>query len=270
MANGRMLESYLDRSGAGVSVSLDEGVACLGGCDTKRCYAECFVLLWRNGKLETESLPKLPTPCANSVGVLFNGKIYVAGGIDRPDAASTLKSFYSLDLKNLPAGWHELDPWPGTGRMLATIGALDGSIYLFGGADLKPGAGDNAKPERVWLRDAFRYEVGGKWRRIADLPRVAVAAPSPAPTLGQSQLLVLGGDDGAQVNAPPQSHRGFRRDVLAYHAMANTWTTAGELPFSLVTTPAVVWHDRIVVPSGEARPGVRSNQVWAAEITARQ
>jgi N-acetylneuraminic acid mutarotase len=77
-------------------------------------------------------------------------------------------------------------------------------------------------------------------------------------------LLVLGGDDGAQVDFPPTEHRGFPRDVLAYDATTDSWTTMDELPFGLVTTPSVNWNGRIVVPGGEARPGVRSTEVWAA------
>jgi N-acetylneuraminate epimerase len=139
-----------------------------------------------------------------------------------------------------------------------------GSIFLLSGAGLKPG--DDGKPERVWLKDAYRYTPGQGWQRIADLPRVAVAAPSPAPALRQAQLLVLGGDDGAQAKLPQQSHTGFRRDVLAYQTTTNKWSTLDELPFSLVTTPAVLWHDRVVIPGGEQRPGIRSNKVWAATI----
>jgi hypothetical protein len=32
-----------------------------------------------------------------------------------------------------------------------------------------------------------------------------------------------------------------------------------------VTTPAVRWHNRIVIPSGEMRPGIRSPEVWATK-----
>ena len=40
---------------------------------------------------------------------------------------------------------------------------------------------------------------------------------------------------------------------------------AGEMPFSLVTTSTAIWQDGIVVPGGEARPGVRSTAVWSAK-----
>jgi len=40
----------------------------------------------------------------------------------------------------------------------------------------------------------------------------------------------------------------------------------GEAPFSLVTTPAVEWAERIVVPGGETRPGVGSPVVWGLNV----
>jgi N-acetylneuraminic acid mutarotase len=85
--------------------------------------------------------------------------------------------------------------------------------------------------------------------------------------LGSSQLLILGGDDGAQAKLLQQSHTGFRRDILAYDTAGDNWTTIGELPFSLVATPSVRWRNRIIIPGGEERPGIRSNKVWEAEIT---
>lgn len=248
----------------GVSVSAGDGVACLGGGDADRGYTACFLLEYRDGGLTTTPLPHLPKSCINFAGVWLNDAIYVAGGIERPDATSTLKTFWSLELKNLSSGWRELESWPGSGRMLATIGAQSGSIFLFSGTDLKPG--DDGKPQRIWLKDAYRYTPRRGWQRIADLPRVAVAAPNPAPALGPSQLLVLGGDAGDQAELPPETHSGFRRDVLAYHTITNQWHKFDELPFGLVTTPTVKWNDAFVIPGGEERPGIRSNKVWAAKI----
>ena len=147
--------------------------------------------------------------------------------------------------------------------MLATAGAHDGSFYVFGGAALHPSA--DGKPVRDWLRDAWRYTPGRGWKRIADLPRAAVAAPSPAP-IANGKLLILGGDDGAQVNTPPAQHQGFRRDVLAYDPKTDRWEQSGEMPFAHVTTGVVRWKNHFVIPSGEVRPGVRSPEVWSAQM----
>ena len=116
----------------------------------------------------------------------------------------------------------------------------------------------------LFRSDAYRYTPGKGWTRLADLPRVAVAAPSPAAEVG-GKLLVIGGDDGAQVSVAPTDHKGFTREVLAYDPATDKWRRGGEAPFSLVTTTLAQWGGRIVVTGGEQRPGVRSPSVWAAK-----
>jgi N-acetylneuraminic acid mutarotase len=145
--------------------------------------------------------------------------------------------------------------------MLAVAGSLDESFYLFSGVQL---SGDNpGKPVRHYLKDAYRFSPATGWSRIADLPRPAVAAPSPAiPRDGQ--LLVLSGDDGELVNFEPKSaHPGFPRDVLAYDPAADRWTKLGDSPLSRATAPVVLRSGSAVVVSGEARPGRRTLEVWA-------
>ncbi len=246
--------------GYGVSLSTPQGLACLGGSDADRHYADGFLLRWTGKDLATTKLPSLPQPVANACGALIGNTIYVAGGLASPTATTTLKTFYALQLDNLTAGWQTLEPWPGPQRMLA-VAASDGrSFYLIGGTALS--AGPQGEPVRTWLQDAYRYVPKQGWQRLADMPRPAVAAPTPAPWFQHSHLLILGGDDGQQLNTPPTEHRGFPRNILAFNVQANRWESAGSLPFSLVTTVAVADGDSVVIPGGEARPGIRSTQVW--------
>jgi N-acetylneuraminic acid mutarotase len=249
--------------GYGAAVTTKDGMACIGGSDAKHHYADTFLLRYSEGKVAAQKLPSLPRSCANFSGAFLANTIYVAGGTERPDATEALKTFWSLDVSRPDAGWRELDPWPGPERMLATVGVRDGSLFLFSGAALK--AGPDGKPRREWLRDAYRFTPGKGWKRIADLPRAAVAAPAPSPVVN-GKLLVLGGDDGTQVNTALTEHKGFPRDVLAYDPGDDKWERFGELPFALVTTMAVVWDDRLVIPGGEARPGVRSPEVWSLDV----
>lgn len=255
-------------SGYGVSVTHGGGVVCAGGSDARGHHRDTFLLRWRNGAMGVEPMPPLPRPAANLCGAILGDTLYVAGGIETPDATAAMRTFWALDLSDPKAPWRELEPWPGPARMLAVAGAQDGGFFLLGGADLRPGP--DGRPERIWLRDAYRFRPDDGWKRIADMPRPAVAAPSPAPAVGQSHLLVLGGDDGSQLATPPTKHRGFPREVLAYHTITDAWTTMGEVPFSLVTTPSVTWDASIVVPGGEARPGVRSHDVWSASVARRK
>ena len=245
--------------GYGVALSHARGLVCAGGSGPDRHHTATWILGWLGGRLTTTSLPDLPAPRANHCGALLGGRAFLFGGATAPDSTNALNSLLSLDLTSPRAVWETLDPLPGPGRVFATAAAHAGSFFVFGGAALS--RGPDGKPVRGWLRDAYRYTPGHGWKRIADLPRVAVAAPSPAPVI-EGRILILGGDDGSQVATPPADHRGFRRDVLAYNPTTDKWETAGTLPFAHVTTAAVRWRERVVVPSGEIRPGIRSPEVW--------
>jgi len=81
-------------------------------------------------------------------------------------------------------------------------------------------------------------------------------------------------------------HDGFSTDVLAYNTVTDTWSRLGTFPSadraptgphaddpantrssgSHVTTTAVRWNGRVVIPSGEIAPGVRTPRVWSARI----
>lgn len=249
----------------GASITTEEGLICIGGSDATTHHAEVFRLELHDDTVAITDLPSLPSRCANLTGALLGRTVYVAGGIESADAIEALHNVWTLDLDHLDAGWKVIDPWPGPGRMLATSGVQDGSFFIVGGAGLR--AGSDGKPERIWLQDGYRYTPGKGWRRIADTSQVSVAAPSPMPAIGASTLLLIGGDDGAQVTVEPSDHRGFPKNVFAYHTVTDTWRPVGEIPIGLVTTSTVRWGDRIVIPGGERMPGTRSNQVWSGTLT---
>lgn len=252
--------------GYGVSLSTEDGVVCIGGSDAQRHYADVFLLRWENGELKTSPLPSLPKPCANFSGALLGNTIYVAGGIETPTATNALKTFWSLDLAAAQPQWRELEPWPGPARMLAVAAVQDKSFFLVSGAELSGDA--QGKPVRRYLNDAYRYQTGRGWQRVEDLPRPAVAAPTPAPAPGQSTFLVMGGDDGSLVNFQPlDRHPGFPKTILAYHTITDTWKPLGEMPAAHVTTTLARWNGGWVMPSGEVRPGVRSPAVWTLQAS---
>ena len=153
----------------------------------------------------------------------------------------------------------EVEACPGPGRMLAVAAAFDGAFWVVGGVELvaKKGA-----VERRYLADAYRYDPGKGWARVADLPHPVAAAPSPAPA-DISGFYVLGGDDGSHVGAAPDRHPGFGGKALRYDRESGKWAEAGAIPAARVTVPCVRWDRAWVVPSGEVRPGVRSPDVWA-------
>lgn len=252
-------------NGYGVSITASDALILVGGGDAREHFRDVIQLRWDGQLLKSSPLPPLPKPCAFMAGALLDNTLYVAGGIEHPDDTTAMKSFWSLNLGSPGNGWNELQPWPGPGRILAAAGSCEGSFFLFSGAALKPGP--DGKPAREWLRDAYGFTPGEGWRRVADPPRVAVAAPSPLPQAPGRRLLVIGGDDGRLADFEPKDqHPGFPRSVLSYHAARDAWTHTADVPFSLVTTPAVIWNGCVVIPGGEARPGVRSAEAWSASL----
>ncbi|MEX2015571.1 MAG: sodium:solute symporter, partial [Candidatus Hydrogenedentales bacterium] len=96
-------------------------------------------------------------------------------------------------------------------------------------------------------------------------PYPIVAAPAHA--IGQAHILVFGGDDGthyADTETLGDEHPGFRNEILAYHTITDSWTQYGIVPDPVVTTTAVEWQGRIVIPGGEDRPGHRAAVVASA------
>ncbi|MBL9178179.1 MAG: galactose oxidase [Verrucomicrobiaceae bacterium] len=258
--NWRVLGRLPKANGYGVSITTPEGLIIVGGGNATEHFRDVFRL--ENGA----TLPPLPKPCAFMSGCLLGDVIHIAGGIEAPAATSALNTFWSLDLKKSGARWQELPPCPGKPRILGCMAAANNAVHLFSGAALS--AGPDGKPVREWLDDAWRYTKAGGWEKLPAMPRKAVAAPSPAPVAG-SKILIIGGDDGANADFEPKSkHPGFPRDVLAFDFESQSWENAGEAPFSLVTTTAVTWNGRIIIPGGEARPGVRSPRVWSADAGA--
>jgi N-acetylneuraminic acid mutarotase len=249
--------------GYGVSITTDDRLICIGGSDSTNHYADVFQISYNKRALNIGALPPLPTPCANCCGAKVGDTIYVAGGLETPTSTNAMRTFWALDLTTEKLRWRQLPAWPGPERMLAVAGVLGGEFYLFSGARLTSDA--NGKTVREYLNDAYAYSPQKGWRRISDVPRPVAAAPSPA--ISARQLQIVSGDDGSKVDLPPSpTHPGFSHDVFAYDAQTDRWLIAGSLPFGRATAPVVEWNGHAVVVMGEVRPRERTSEVWEREL----
>lgn len=266
--------------GYGVSVTYGDEVYCIGGGDAASNTTDAFALSHRGGTVSFRRLTPLPKPLANACGAVVQGRLFIAGGNEKPGGEATA-ALWSIGLTREDTAWLRHPDIPGGPRMLAMAGSVDGRLLVFGGVRMALEKGDSP-PVRLYLSDAWSFDPSGSWRRLSDLPHPLAAAPSPAYPAGQSHLLVFGGDDGSlarETQSLGDKHPGFRNEVLAYNTVTDRWSVMGRMPVDIrddaetnpggsvyapVTTPMVEWEGRVVIPGGEARPAVRTVKVLSA------
>ena len=280
----------------GASVSLPEGVLCMGGTTGEKNTDECFLLSWNaeKEKIERRDFPKLPKPLAWTAAVALKGAVYLMGGSTEATRGRATGSFFTLDLSKRKGGtWKTLPSWDGPGRVLpVAAGSLEGGtefLYLAGGRD--PG-GD---PD--FLADLHRYDpVKKEWSLLGDIadPRGHPCAIVGAPAfhVPPHHLVIVSGTDesitrvmemqsrdlaeldDAEKKARQDYNRvlmekfpGYARTVLGYDAEIGEWNHIGNFPGEpCLTNPAVNWDGQIVIPGGETGPGRRSGEIWLGTI----
>ena len=284
----------------GVSVPLDDGVLCIGGCDAKSCFADVFSLRWNAATraVEVAKFPALPRPLAFMAGARVGDWVFVVGGQETLDDGGPAKNFFGLNLAERSAGgdafkWVELPSWDGPSRILPVVAGQGDSLYLWSGR--KP---DSEGGPTELLTDAYAFDAKARsWSKLPGVgaaegnPRCIMAAASCADPGGDG-ILVFGGADGVLMQmlehngrkarsankseaeafgkfniALLENHPGFGREVLSFDPATGTWTGIGSFPDACpVTTPAVIWGESIFLPSGEVRPGVRSGRIWKGTV----
>lgn len=241
--------------GYGGSVTWRDSLVMAGGSNGAAHTRNVRRIEWRDGKPVITALPGLPEATANCEAALIGDMMYVFGGQDAPASTKASSSLVRLDLAHPERGWRTLPPLPGPGRILPVFAAVGSQLFVFGGAELTPRG-------RHYLQDGWRWSEAGGWRSTVPPSHPMVAAPAVA--IDPGSVLVFGGDDGAnatRVEELRERHPGFHTEVYEFSAAQQKWTRRAALPLGLVTTTAVVWQGRIVIPGGEDRPGHRSARV---------
>lgn len=306
--------------GYGGSVTIDDGLLCIGGSDDRRCATDVVLLKWdpRNRSLSSEEWPALPEPAVDIASAQIGHKIFVAGGkaaLNGPSNHST-RNFWVLDSSNRRPErfqWRRLPPLPGPPRSKAILVAQsvhgNDRIFLFSGRSEEPGKAT------LFLTDAYAYDVSqDRWETLRHVASgtgdgslgrsVMVGTGIPLPN---GEIAIFSGSDGALYEISDDLNRrvasaeealksavnsknqpdlvaklaaaitarrrfvaefpGFSKDVLLYNPMRDEWRKLGEFPgLPPVTTTSAIWEGRIVIPSGEIAPGIRTDKVWTANI----
>ena len=267
----------------GASASTPNGIICVGGENENGILESVFLLQWDESlkKITTKNLPDLPLPLTNACAAVNGSIVYVAGG---ETSAGVSDQFFSFDLIKTDAGWKKMPVIPKPVSHAVMIIQSDGghsSVYLIGGRK-KNANGISDIYSSVYAFDLKKNE----WEEKKSLPYALSAGTSIAS--GTNTILLFGGDKGdtflqtemliaatnaerdelkkqeltRQKNKLQKSHPGFATEVLAYNTIKDEWKLVGKIPIvTPVTTTAVKWQNRVFIPSGEIKAGVRTPQI---------
>jgi SSS family solute:Na+ symporter len=246
----------------GVSIEHGDSLLLVGGSNGRAHLAD-IVQLTVNPQGNLAPAPfqtPMPEPMAFGGGARAGDVLYVTCGQRAPGGEAT-NTLWSLNLADPEAQWQQHDPLPGEARIQPAVTAINGTLYVAGGAATgRDGAGIETR--RI-LDDAWAYTPGKGWRSLAPMPIALAGAPNAS--IGGMHWLLFGGDAG-QLPGQDQLHPGYARDVLAYTPVLGTWRRIGLASEAVIGAPAVPWKGSVVLPGGEDRPLHRSTGAYMSHI----
>jgi len=275
----------------GASVSVPEGVVCIGGTqDGKKSENAVFLLqISANGKVKEQPLPALPVALDQMAAAYGSGYLYVAGGQSHGKA-----SFAAFRMKYTEQGkagnWERLPDFaaanPENARIQPCAVVQNGStgprFYLFGGF---------SPVTQKTQTDGIAYDIkSATWTRTSPiLPSgkgavTTALSGATAVTSGFSSVLFFGGVNKQvfeQALAAPSADYlthvpewyKFGNRILVYQTITDAWTFidqderlaragASVAPFK-DTEGNLHW----LLVNGESKPGMRSAAVTDVEMT---
>lgn len=267
------------------NVSTDRGVISVGGENESGIISGVLVTEWKGGNAVVTKLPSLPIAVTNASAAVVDDMLFVVGGETKEAASDKL---FRLNLSDFTEGWKGLAslPQPTSHAVLAAQGkGDDAKLYLLGGRK-KTSSGISDL-----YSSNYEYDIAkNSWQPKKSLPYALCAGTGAA---WGDDIVLFGGDKGetfhkaetiiAKINAEKDpdvkdqlnqekikiqsTHPGFSKEVLWYNTKTDEWKINGSIPFDVpVTTTAVKMNDKIFIPSGEIRAGVRSPKILEGQL----
>lgn len=281
----------------GASVSLNDGILCIGGNDSEECFSNVFLMQWDEEyhQIGFHDFPDLPIPLSYTSATILDDIIYVAGGSSSIEGTDTGSHFFKLDLSNrnsIDFSWETLPAFPGNGRIFSVVaGQSNGKqpcVYMFSGRNV------NAERKISVYRDGLVYYPDlNVWQSISehgsmDFPVMGGAAFSNK----KNEIVILGGSSGELLLEEQQKrdkfheiiknrdtaaismykedriryysdHTGFSKDILIYNTVSDTISKGGSFDtLCPILTTAIPYKDGAIIASGEIKPGVRTSNIF--------
>ena len=238
----------------GASITLSDGILCIGGRDSSQCYEDVFFVTMQQGKLNvSEDWPPLPFPLSNAAGALLDNKVYLFGGRKSVSPSRLSDSFFVLDLSNKSRGWKELPGYPGCVREDAILvvqnNGVSPCLYLLGGQT------ETEEGLSSCLTDGYVYNPQlGKWSSLgSDFPKGICAAVAS----GANHILLF------QKEPEDTQHLKKENTLWKYHTITQTLVKSECIPGTYDTMQVLQRNRSFVILGSNASSG--TNRLYSLQ-----
>lgn len=268
----------------GISVSTNTSMFVLGGVTSRGINKIVYLLRFDDKNvLQIDSVSMLPNHLIPTAGGLIGKSFLIVGYCETGNLT------YKFDIEKYV--WEECKTLPGEIRSESIVSAIAGSagnekLYLFGGRHINGSKLSIYDDYWSFSPQQNEWEYLGKMKTNGTESVILMA--SPIIKLSEKKIVFFGGDDGksykrrfeleqnikvASIKEKEQlklklreefvSHHGFSPTIIEFDSQKKTWKKVGKVSNYLlpVCTSALWWKDKIIIPAGEIKPGIRSNLI---------
>ncbi len=279
----KQTEVFEDSLAYSANVTVGKVFYSIGGERMGQATADVFCYLMKGNKLHRKALSFLPEALTNGAATQVGDYIYFVGG---ENADKVSDKIYRLNIKSSKyANWEEYASLPYAVSHAVVVSDGDSRIYIAGGRKRNL----NSKSK---IYNAL-YELQIETNKITNVDTLPEAIAAGIGVFYKGNIILIGGDNaktfhrveeliGAinlevdetkkadlirKKNAIQSSHPGFVHDVWIYDIKTKSWKKTDPIKgASPVTTTAILKDDLIIIPSGEIRAGVRTDQILIGKI----
>ena len=275
-------ENFSDSIAYAANVSFDNKIISIGGERNGIATSAVNQITLQNDSIVINALPSLPNELTNGSAAVVSDYLYFIGG-ENADYVST--KILRLNLKNFENGWEEFVELPYAVSHSIAVSMDNQRLALIGGRRRNLN-GKSDIYDKVLVIDVSNKSMS----QLPNLPETLAAGTA---VNYKGNLIVIGGDNGetfhkveqyiadinttddetlknkliAEKNSLQSAHPGFSKKVWMLSDGSKEWKAVNDLnDESPVTTTALLINNRIVLPSGEVKAGIRTNKILIGEI----
>lgn len=250
----------------GASVSVADGLLCIGGLNNTESFSSVNLLVWnaKTSQLEVTEYPSLPFEMSECSATVIGNRVYVAGGYTNGQPSN---KFLMLDLSKKTSrdfGWQVLADYPGESRLNPTVvsqnGAEHACVYIFGGYNLV----DGNVSDKIGESGLAYNTVTKQWKETTttgygEVQSVSLTGAS-AVALGNSHILVVAGS---------ATTRTGEKEVgsLVYNTITDSWAKGDNKEISTLGASVFSLQKDIIVIDGIAVAYQQSTAQGASSVS---